>query len=102
MLSKSAWRPWLLALCALAFILIDAQFVWQLEGGSFGLSGTPTQSNGLDRLRVRSESAAAQSGIETGDLLDTLALTPAARFRLWSGARVGEAVVLSVVHLGVA
>ena len=89
------WRPWLLALCALGLILIVANAVTDLTvNGSFGLSGTPTAIAFVDRLEPRPGGAAAESGIRAGDLLDRRRLSPAARFRLYYGARLGEPLAL--------
>ncbi|MGA9944804.1 MAG: hypothetical protein WBP75_07170 [Candidatus Cybelea sp.] len=96
------WRPWLLALCALGLALIVANVVTDLTvGGSLGISGTPTAVAFVDRLAVRPGGAAAESGIRTGDLLDRRRLSPAARFRLFYGPRVGEPLVLPIVRNGV-
>jgi hypothetical protein len=96
------WRPWLLALCALGLALIAANAVTDLTvGGSFGLSGTPTAVAFVDRLAVRPGGTAAESGIRTGDLLDRRRLSPAARFRLYYGARVGEPLTLPILRNGV-
>lgn len=96
------WRPWLLALCALGLALIVANAVTDLTvGGSFGLSGTPTAVASVDRLVVRPGGAAAESGIQTGDLLDWRRLPPATRFRLYYGPRVGEPLTLPIVRDGV-
>jgi hypothetical protein len=95
------WRPWLLALCALGIALIVVNAVIDLTvSGSLGLSGTPTAVAFVDRLAVRPGGAAAESGIRTGDLLDRRRLSPAARFRLYYGARVGEPLALPVVRDG--
>ena len=96
------WRPWLLALCALGLALMVANAITDLTvSGSVGLSGTPTNVAFVDRLVVRPGGAAAESGIRTGDLLDRRRLSPAARFRLYYGSRVGEPLVLPIVRNGV-
>src|SRR5580692_8824377 len=95
------WRPWLLALCAFGLALVVANAVTDLTvSGSIGLSGTPTAVAFVDRLAVRPGGAAAESGVRTGDLLDRRGLSPAARFRLYYGARVGEPLVLPIVRNG--
>ena len=95
------WRPWLLALCALGIALIVVNAVIDLTvNGSLGLSGTPTAVAFVDRLAVLPGGAAAESGIRTGDLLDRRRLSPAARFRLYYGARVGEPLALPIVRDG--
>ncbi len=96
------WRPWLLALCALGLALAAANAVTDLTvSGSLGLSGTPAPVAFVDRLVVRPGGAAAESGIRTGDLLDWHRLSPATRFRLYDGARVGEPLALPIVRNGV-
>ena len=96
------WRPWLLALCALGVAPIVVNAVFDLTvNGSLGISGARRrQSRFVDRLAVRPGGAAAESGIRTGDLLDRRRLSPAARFRLYYGARVGEPLALPVVRDG--
>ena len=96
------WRPWLLALCALGLALIAANAVTDLTlSGSLGLSGTPTSAAYVDRLVVYPGGAAAESGIRTGDTLDRRQISPAARFRLYYGASVGEPIALPIVRDGV-
>jgi hypothetical protein len=50
---------------------------------------------------VQPGEAAAESGIRTGDTLDWSRLSPAARYRIYYGPRVGEPLVLPIVRDGV-
>ena len=100
-MSTAAWRRMLLALCALGLISIVAGTVSAFTTqGSFGLSGTPTTTPFVDRLRVDPSGAAGESGLRTGDLVDWGRLTRTARFRLYLGARVGEPISLVINRNG--
>lgn len=95
------WRAWLLSVCALGLILAAANIVTDLTvNGSLGLSGSPTSVPFVNRLEVLPGGVAAQSGIRTGDLLDWRAVSPATRYRLHYGPRVGEPLVLPIVRDG--
>lgn len=95
------WRLWLLSLCVLGLLLTLANAVANMTvAGSLGLSGTPTPVAFVDRLVVQPGSAAAESGIQTGDLLDWRRLSPAVRSRIYYGPRVGEPLALPIVRNG--
>jgi hypothetical protein len=95
-------RRWvLLALCTLGLFFICLQgYNDSHVNGDFGLTAEPTGTPFVDRLNVSPGGAADASGLRTGDLVDTRQITPAARFRLSFGARVGEPLDITVMRAG--
>lgn len=86
----------LLALCGLGFFLIAVNFYVDTHlNADIGYSASRTATPLLDRVTVVPGGDAARSGLQTGDLVDVSHLSPAERYRLYSGLRVNEPIVFA-------
>ena len=102
MLSRAdvLWQRGLLALCALGLVQVGFMLAMKLHVSDVGFHAQPTAVPYVDRIVVEPAGAAAASGLLTGDLLDTRALDPAARWRLASYARLGDPLTVPIERDG--
>lgn len=102
MLSRAdvLWQRGLLALCALGLVQVGTMLAMKLHVSDAGFHAQPTAVPYVDRIVVEPAGAAAASGLLTGDLLDTRALEPAARWRLASYARLGDPLTVPIERDG--
>lgn len=90
------WRGFLLAFFAL--VLLQNCAGWWLAAnvrGAVGVSVAGVVRPFIWTIRITPKSPAYDEGLRTGDVVDATAVTPADRYRLWTGAvLVGKHVVI--------
>jgi hypothetical protein len=87
-------------LCALGLVQVGVMLAMKLHVSDAGFHAQPTAVPYVDRIVVEPAGAAAASGLLTGDLLDTRALDPPARWRLASYVRLGDPLTVPIERDG--
>lgn len=100
-MNQNRWRALLLALCALGIVLTAADLFDGYTGtwAQTGLGVASADKSYLQKvLPVAPDSAAAQSGLRAGDVLDLRPMSVADRYRLYNSKYMGQPMRVYVVR----